>query len=290
MFMGSIRCGRLATPPFRSAVVARAVLVLLLSALAVSAQRAPRADVRVQLARLAETYAIEIVADAPTFPVKTTHGAIDGKPARRPAVEAYATLFIPEWSLYPPELVKRAALKRIVFCEELTFADGRRNAIPDYEHDTLYLDVSRGDYSPSYLRKVIHHEFFHIVDYKDEGSVYADEAWAALNPPGFTYGTGGRSAQGDANTSVLTDKRPGFLNLYSMTGVEEDKAEVFSNLLVDFAYVERRARKEKVLWAKAELMRALLAAFCPEVNDDFWKTVRSIKRNNDRPEEREPGE
>jgi hypothetical protein len=261
--------------------------VLLLSAVALSAQRVPRADVRGELARLAETYAIEIVADAPTFPVKTTHGVIDGKHARRPAVEAYATLFVPEWSLYPPELVKRAELKRVVFCEELTFAGGRRNAIPDYEHDTLYLDVSRGNYSPSYLRKVIHHEFFHVIDYKDDGSVYADEQWAALNPPGFKYGTGGLAAQGDANTSVLTDKRPGFLNLYSMTGVEEDKAEVFANLIVDFAYVERRARKENVLRAKAERMRELLAAFCPDVNDAFWKTVRYTKRNNDRPEARE---
>jgi hypothetical protein len=267
------------------------VIVLLASGAAgLRAQRVARTGVRAELARLAETYAIDVVAENAKFPVKTTHGVIDGKAARGASIESYATLFIPEFSLYPPELVKRAELKRVVLCEELTFADRRRGAIPDYEHDTLYLDVSRGNYSPSYLRGVIHHEFFHIVDYKDDGDVYADEKWAALNAPGFKYGTGGRAAQGDANMSIVTDKQPGFLTLYSTTGVEEDKAEMFAHLLVDFGYVEKRARKEKVLRAKAERMRELLAAFCPEMNDAFWETVRKTKRNNDRPEEREARE
>jgi len=264
-----------------------AAVILLSSAVALRAQRAPRKDVDAEIARLAERYAIEIVADAPTFPVKTEHGVVDGKPAKRAAIQAYATLLIPEFSLYPPELVKRAQLKRIVLCEELSFADQRRGAIPEYGSDTLYLDVSRGNYSPSYLRKVIHHEFFHIVDYKDDGKVYTDEQWAALNAPGFKYGGGGKSAQGEANASILTDKVPGFLTLYATTGVEEDKAELFANLLVDFAYVEKRVRKDKILAAKAERMRELLAEFCPEMNEAFWKTVRTTKRNNDRPEARE---
>ncbi len=62
----------------------------------------------------------------------------------------------------------------VVRARELTFAGQRRNAIPDFEHDTLYLDVSRGAYSKSYFRKVIHHEFFHIIDYRDDGSLYND--------------------------------------------------------------------------------------------------------------------
>jgi len=254
----------------------------------VLAQRARRGDVRAELARLADACAIEIVTENPTFPVESKHGVINGKPARQATFQSYAQLFVPEWSLYPPELVRRAKLKRIVFCEELTFAEQRRGAIPDYEHDTLYFDVTaRGSNSPSYRRKVIHHEFFHVIDYADDGLVYEDKTWAALNPPDFKYGDGGRAAQGNENMSVLTDKRPGFLNLYSTTGVEEDKAEMFANLLVDFAYVERRTRKDEVLLAKAERMRTLLAEFCPDMNDEFWKTVRAVKRNNDRPEESE---
>jgi hypothetical protein len=273
------------TPAQTAALVG--VVVLLSSAVGLWAQRAPRKDVGAELARLAERYAIDIVADAPAFPVKTEHGVVDGKPAKHAALQAYATLFIPEFSLYPPDLVKRAQLKRIVLCEDLTFADQRRGAIPEYGSDTLYLDVSRGNYSPSYLRKVIHHEFFHIIDYKDDGKVYADEQWAALNAPGFKYGGGGKSAQGEQNASILTDKVPGFLTMYATTGVEEDKAEMFANLLVNFANVEKRGRKDKILAAKAERMRELLTEFCPEMNEAFWNTVRTMKRNNDRPEARE---
>src|SRR4030095_12850023 len=76
------------------------VLVLLLMAAAVLAQRAPRGDVQAQLARIADTSRIEIVAAAATLPVKTTHGQIEGSPAKRAAVQSYATLFVPEFTLY----------------------------------------------------------------------------------------------------------------------------------------------------------------------------------------------
>ena len=97
----------------------------------------------------------------------------------------------------------------------------------------------RGGYDRLYLCRVLHHEFFHIIDYRDDGDVYEDKAWAALNRPGFHYGTGGKNAQHVASARELTEKFPGFLNYYATTGVEEDKAEVFANLIVDPAYVAK---------------------------------------------------
>jgi hypothetical protein len=231
-----------------------------------------------ELEKLAGCYNIEVVTADPALPVKTWHGTIDGRRADKKALQEYAGLFVPEFSLYPADLVKRARLRRVVLCRHLSFAGQRRNAVPDYEHDTLYLDVSRGTHSKAYLRKVIHHEFFHIIDYRDDGSVYRDERWASLNPPGFKYGRGGRAAQDLRETSVLTSRYAGFLNHYSTTAVEEDKAEVFANLVVDPAYVEGRAQKDRVLKAKTERMKELLAAFCPEMNGRFWEKVRGMKR------------
>lgn len=233
------------------------------------------------LAKLAKTYKIEIVTTAPTFPVQTAHGKIEGKAAGKKDVENYSGLFVAEFGLYPPDLIKRSKLKRVVLCDELSFAGQRRNAIPDYENDTLYLDVVRGKENKTYVRKVIHHEFFHIIDYRDDGQVYEDERWAKLNPADFKYDRGGGTgAQGTADTSVLTDKYPGFLNHYSTTGAEEDKAEVFANLIVDGAYVADRAKKDKVLAAKVERMKELLAKFCPEMSDKFWAKVDKIKRDD----------
>lgn len=226
-----------------------------------------------ELAKIAKAYNIEIVTTDLNFPVKTSYGAIDGKQAHRRDLENYISLFASEFTLYPLTLVKQSQLKRIVLCNELYFAGQRRNAIPDFEHDTLYLDVSRGSYNKSYLRKVMHHEFFHIIDYRDDGDLYQDEQWSALNPPGFRYGSGGENAQNLRDTSVLTDKFPGFLNHYSTTGVEEDKAEMFANLIVAHAYVEGRIQKDAVLREKLKLLEKLLLRFCPEMNGEFWNKI-----------------
>lgn len=256
--------------------------ILVLSALVFSGaaraqSKAPAAPIE-ELEKIARVYKIGVETADLGFPVKTTHGTIDGKSADRKQLRDYTSLFAPEFALYPPDLVQRAQIKRVVLCSELSFAGQRRAAIPDYEHDTLYLDVARGMYSKPYVRKVIHHEFFHVIDYCDDGSVYQDERWASLNPAAFKYGSGGRAAQDLHETSVLTTKFPGFLNHYSTTGVEEDKAEVFANLIVDLQYVEDRTAKDPVLNAKVKRMKELLAKFCPEMNGKFWEKAREMKR------------
>ena len=258
------------------------VMMWLLSGAACTQADAP-ADPLAELEKIARAYKIEIVVNNPQFPVKTTHGVIDGKSADNKKLATYAALFAPEFQLYPPDLIRRAKVKRFVLCEELAFARGRRGAIPDWDHDTMYYDVASGAYNTTYQRKVFHHEFYHMIDFRDDGSVYRDDRWAALNPPGFKYGNGGVSAQNTATTSILTDKYPGFLNHYSTTGVEEDKAEMFANLIVDSAYVMGRAEKDRVLKAKVTRMKELMAIFCPDVKEEFWEKAAKLKRGEERP-------
>ncbi len=220
---------------------------------------------------IAEKFNIDVFVTDLEFPVRTTTGLIDAKGSPAHRIEKYQSLFADEFNHYPKELVRNSKLKRVVLCENLSFAGQRRNAIPDFEHDTLYLDIERGDYNQLYQRKVIHHEFFHMIDYRDDGKVYLDATWSALNESTFRYGSGGRNAQSDASTSLLTDRYPGFLNHYSTTGVEEDKAEMFANMLVEPQHVERRAFKDPIVNSKCEAMKSLIKKFCPEVTDEFWK-------------------
>lgn len=242
-----------------------------------------RAEEPAKLAQVARDLGIAIVAADPVFPVATAHGIIDGKGATGDEVRAYTGLFVPEFSLYPTELFRQTRLRRVVLCRDLSFGGQRRNAIPDFEHDTLYLDVARGTHNQAYMRKVIHHEFFHIIDLRDDGSLYRDERWASLNPGAFRYGSGGKNAQNLPQTSVLTDKFPGFLNHYSTTGVEEDKAEVFANLVVDPEEIESRAKKDTVLRSKVRRMRELLADFCLGMNGGFWDKVRKARMAGNEP-------
>ena len=233
------------------------------------------------LAALGESLHLEFVTEGPKFPVKMRHGLVDGKAAPAAEIERYLKLFTPEFGLYPPSYVAKSGLKRVIFCQDLSFAGQLRTAIPDWDHDDLYLDVRRGADKPDYVRKVIHHEFFHLVDLRDDGEVYRDDRWSALNPPGFKYGSGGRNAQTVKGTASLSESQPGFLNHYSTTGVEEDKAEIFANLVVDPAYVAGRAARDRVLADKAARMKDLVRRFCPEANDAFWDRARESRIRDD---------
>ncbi len=113
-----------------------------------------------------------------------------------------------------------------------------------------------------------------MIDHRDDGTMFRDRHWEALNPQGFKYGRGGANTQFDPNTGVDSDRFPGFLNQYSITGIEEDKAEVFANLMVDDDYIQIRVRTDSVLRKKVELMKLTLAQFCPELDDEFWRSVR----------------
>lgn len=259
----------------RNAIAALGCFMLMLAPEWVVAEEAPHLK---SLAKIADSYGIEVLSADVEYPITTKAGEIGGSNASAKAIETYAPLFAAEFGLYPPSLIKNAKLKRVILCTDLTFAGQRRNAIPDFEHDTLYLDAVRGASNKKYLRKVIHHEFFHIIDLLDDGKLYRDERWAALNPKEHRYGDGGRNSQNLATTSVLTDKIPGFLNHYSTTGVEEDKAEIFANLIVEPELVQKRAETDAVLKAKTAQMRDLLADFCPEMNEDFWKKAQVSAR------------
>ena len=237
----------------------------------------PISHANAELARISKKFGVDIVAAKPVFPVKSWYGRITGKPADAAEIDRYAPLFMREFDLYPADLVRRARLKRVVLCKALCFAGQLRAAIPDFEHNTLYLDVVRGGRNPLYLCKVLHHEFFHIIDYRDDGHLYEDARWSSLNRLGFKYGTGGKNAQKISTASLLTDKFPGFLNYYSTTGVEEDKAELFANLVVNSAYVEGRAKTDQVIKKKVQALRELAARFCSDVNDQFWERARKTE-------------
>src|SRR5262245_44542018 len=105
-----------------------------------------------KITELARKYDLDIVVSRPQFPVKTTYGTIQGKEADRKDVDSYAPILDSEWNLYPVELIKLAKLKRIILCQDLSFAGQLRTAIPDFEHNDLYLDVARGRHSELYTR------------------------------------------------------------------------------------------------------------------------------------------
>lgn len=75
-------------------------------------------------------------------------------------------------------MLNKARLSLIVLCQGLSLNRQQRAAVCDFSQHTLYLDVSRGSYDPDYVRKGLHHEFFHIIDNFDDGAIYEDHPWS----------------------------------------------------------------------------------------------------------------
>lgn len=130
-----------------------------------------------------------------------------------------------------------------------------------------------------------------------------DLAWSRLNDPSFVYGPGGAASRGQhmfltlgvkAEAGVARSSPPnsspkppsgvvlrGFLNGYSQTAVEEDKAELYASLL-------RAPRAlldgvDPVLASKAREMQRRLRWFCSELDETFWRRIERHTPHRARP-------
>jgi hypothetical protein len=256
----------------------RPALSLLFVTIACSPLAAQSKRAQPSIEEVAKKYDLEIVTQLPRFPIKLNSGTINGAEAAKEDIDSYCPIFAFEWSLYPADLVRRTGLKKVVLCQKLSFEKQFRTGIPDFENDVLYLDVSRGRHDDRYVRKVIHHEFFHIIDLKDDGKIYEDERWSNLNPPKFKYGPGGAKLQDDPTVTTTGKDVPGFLNRYATAGVEEDKAEFFAHMIVEPKMIAERVKKDKYVQAKVERMSELLVEFSPRTDKKFWETVERVDR------------
>ncbi|MDX1986420.1 MAG: hypothetical protein SFV17_07005 [Candidatus Obscuribacter sp.] len=63
----------------------------------------------------------------------------------------------------------------------------------------------------------------------------------------------------------------GFISEYAMDAVIEDKAEVYSYLLIDHRGTEKLAREDRILARKVVRMKELLHSFSREFDGDFWR-------------------
>ena len=187
-------------------------------------------------------------------------------------VRDYLLLFAQELNKYPVGLIRTANLQQIALVKELSYDEQPRAALPDFLKEILYLDVFRGAKNRLYQRHVVHHEFYHLLEEEVfHDPYYKDPAWAALNPAGFRYGSGGAAAQKGPQYK-LSHPRLGFINLYSTSGLEEDKAEIFAALMLpeEARLLTAWSRSDPFLAAKLAAMKASLKLKVPEMDEAWW--------------------
>lgn len=171
-------------------------------------------------------------------------------------------------------------MTKIVLCKDLRYARQKRAAYPGLVSGVMCYDVEQGSFSEVYQRSVIHHEYFHLIDYRDDRRLYVDTQWDRLNPDGFTYGVGGKNVQGD-KTQSLTFEKLGFMNKYSTQGVEEDKAEIFAYLMTRPEMMAKRIKSDSVVASKTRMLKNLLSSYSDSVDEKFWNSAANVDRPKD---------
>ncbi|RYE82694.1 MAG: hypothetical protein EOO75_20310 [Myxococcales bacterium] len=197
---------------------------------------------------------VEVLVATTPFTLSTASGPVAGRAPTPDHLASALAVLAAELHRYPPLFLRRAGFERVVVCEGLRQHDRPIPSLPNVDN-TLLLGVSD---SVGYLRRLLHHEVFHFVDYADDGQLRPDEPWNSLNPPSFRYGDGGRAMREPGAADPLDPPVPGFVSMYGTSGIEEDKAELFSFLMTDPDLVDRLARADVVLAAKRSELRARL--------------------------------
>ncbi|MFK7769336.1 MAG: hypothetical protein AB8B55_19090 [Mariniblastus sp.] len=228
------------------------------------------ASLKKQVADFEAKYSVEIVLKGHAF-----DDEVQGADSDR--VDQYLPLILEEFGVYPANVLSKAGVSKIVLCKDLAWEKQKRGAVPGFGSGIMFYDCERASYDPPYLRSIIHHEFFHQIDWRDDGKVYVDKQWARLNAADFSYGKGGAAVQGDSTQGVTFDK-PGFMNKYSTQGVEEDKAEIFAYLMTKSELMKSRKKKDPIVSAKIKMMKTLVLSFSPNLDESFWKAAAKVDR------------
>lgn len=218
---------------------------------------------------LADERGVELLVAERAFQLPLGNGPISGTPPGAAGVERAVVIVAEELRRLPEGFLASAGLWRVLFCEGLLEGDDVIPSLPNYRH-TLLLDVQA---EPAYLRRLVHHEVFHFVDYADDGIVLADRRWEALNRTGFAYGYGGRDMRGPEATPMREDL-PGFVSLYATSALEEDKAEIFAFMMARPDAMRRLAARDEVIAAKMAYVTSVVSALAPNVDESFWQSLR----------------
>lgn len=236
-----------------------------------------------QIVELEAEYDVQIVVDASKFPKQARNSyRIAASQASLADLKHFLPLFIYEWRLMPASLVRATKLKYIVFGTgfKLPSETMRRAAIPDYFQEAMFYDVRHSHIDPAgrlYFRTIVHHEFFHYIDFKDDGLVYEDVEWKKMNPPEFKYGRGGKYMR-EGNVGLVNSSTPGFITPYATSGVEEDKAEVYRCMMLNLWETELRCEDDPLLARKVARMKELVNAFCPDIDEAYWQRLRVMEQ------------
>ena len=195
-------------------------------------------------------------------------------PATEKELDIYTPLLMLEWWIYPKQFIKKSSLKTITLVHNINFKTESytqdRKGCPEYKN-TKSIVFSVDETNFAYIRIVLHHEFFHYIDYADDQS-YEDDEFENLNMKGFEYGEGGDS---EREWIKLDKDMKGFINHYSTTDLAEDRAEIYQYLIG--CPDEALNNGDIIVRKKAKRIKDFLCDFDKDgignIKNNFWNNL-----------------
>ena len=182
------------------------------------------------LYKLFERLNIELNIPTSKFLFSCPSFDLECDPPTNSDLDCYTPLLFMEFWIYGKSFIKKSNLKKINLVHNIEYTNSEytqeRAGCPEYE-TSKSITFAIHEKNLAYIRIVLHHEIFHYIDYADDLS-YDDEGWEDLNYKGFEYGEGGDS---EREWIKLEKNQRGFINHYSTTALEEDRAEIYQYLI-----------------------------------------------------------
>jgi hypothetical protein len=192
------------------------------------------------------------------------------------AVAPYLRVYTEEFSKYPRSFLRAVNVEWVAFVKGLRVNEEPRAAtyLRSYAPTTMaprggmVYDVQQGGTNRAYVRRTLHHEFFHFIDegVHVRGGENAD--WVAMNPAGFRY-TGQM-----ANFSLRLDHpAPGIITAYSAKSSAEDRAELFAAMMDEEAHPRLReiAAADPVVRRKIRYLVRFLERIDPAMGGSYFR-------------------
>lgn len=176
---------------------------------------------------------------------------------------------------YKNSINKTFRLDKVVLCGRLTCSGHECPALTSGPQTNgqiacIYIDLNVIDASSKlaigigsreeyYLKRSIHHEIFHCLEYAIRTAGEKID-WSGLNLEGFEYVGNPLDSPPDPY-ATLGFKGPGFLTRYSLVSEEEDRAELYTMMVLHPERVTLRSANDVIVYKKIDKIASFLKEY-----------------------------
>lgn len=193
-------------------------------------------------------------------------------------VKTMATYYAQEFAKYPKAFVLASGLNEVALAKTITYngsvfagstggAFAFQQSLYESLPDTAATDADN-------WRRVIHHEFWHVVDGSFSATKNNQETqWRAANGSGYLYTEEGGTARAN-----LADGHPlGFIDAYAQTNYAEDRAQIHSALMAEPRYTQLKGwmSNDPGLTTKVNLIKTMSAQINSFMSGSYWDNMNA---------------